>query len=186
MPAAATKESNIVNGMSRYLRDNGFANAACVATVDLQKLTGREVTALETLEWMENLEHSFYKFNNSYKAPACSIQDFINGKLTFRGSETSYPLGIEAAPLWEMLPERVALAMKDGLKDFVRKVRGFETGNIMGLESKTSAPIQVLREIDGLCTGFQNLYVIGEGSGYAGGIISSGADGVKTALKIID
>lgn len=186
VPAAATKESNIVNGMSRYLRDNSFANAACVATVDLQKILGHEITALETLDWMESLEHSFYKFSNSFTAPACSIRDFINGKLTFQRSETSYPLGIEPAPLWDMLPDRVADAMKDGLKDFIRKMKGFETGNIMGLESKTSAPIQVLRESNGLCTGFNNLYVIGEGSGYAGGIISSGADGVKTALKIIE
>ncbi len=185
VPAAATKETNIVNGMSRYMRDNKFANAACVANVDLSKILGREISALETLIWMEALEKSFFEFTGGYTAPACSIQDFIKGKLTFKGGETSYPLGIEPAPLWEMLPERVSSAMKDGLRDFTRKIRGFDTGNIMGLESKTSAPIQVIREPDGRCTGFENLYVIGEGSGYAGGIISSAADGVKIAMNII-
>ena len=74
--------------------------------------------------------------------------------------------------------------MRFGLMDFIKKMRGFDTGNILGLESKTSAPIQVLREPDGRCTGFKNLYIIGEGSGYAGGIISSGADGVRIAMNI--
>jgi hypothetical protein len=76
--------------------------------------------------------------------------------------------------------------MRESLKEFSRKIRGFETGNIMGLESKTSSPIQVLRNKEGLCEGFKNLYLIGEGSGYAGGIISSAADGLKAAMSIIN
>jgi uncharacterized FAD-dependent dehydrogenase len=84
-----------------------------------------------------------------------------------------------------MLPDGVQNAMREGLKDFCRKIRGFDTGIIMGLESKTSAAIQVLRDEDGKCTGIDNLYMAGEGSGYSGGIISSGADGIKIALKIL-
>lgn len=185
VPAAATAETNIVNGMSKFMRDNEFANAACVATVDLNKLLGKEISAMETLNWMEKLENSFYKFSDGYKAPFCSINSFISGKLKKGNQSTSYPLGIIEAPLWELLPPSISSAMRSGLKDFTRKMKGFETGNIMGLESKTSAPIQVVREKNGLCTGFQNLYVIGEGSGYAGGIISSAADGVKIAMNII-
>lgn len=64
-------------------------------------------------------------------------------------------------------------------------MKGYESGTILGLESKTSAPIQVLREREGLCNGYENLYFVGEGSGWAGGIISSGADGIKGALDII-
>lgn len=185
VPAAATATTNIVNGMSQYLRNNEFANAACVATMNINKLLGKEVTAMETLQWMESLENSFYNFSNGYIAPMCSIQDFIDGKLRSNSSETSYPLGTSQAPLWDLLPSSISQAMREGLKDFIRKMKGFQTGNIMGLESKTSAPIQVLREQNGLCTGFNNLYVIGEGSGYAGGIISSAADGVKIAMNII-
>lgn len=185
VPASATADTNIVNGMSQYLRNNEFANAACVATVDINKLLGKEVSAMETLDWMEQLENSFYKFSDGYKAPFCSINSFIAGKIKQSNSNTSYPLGIIQAPLWELLPPSISSAMREGLKDFVRKMKDFQTGNIMGLESKTSAPIQVLREKDGLCTDFKNLYVIGEGSGYAGGIISSAADGVKIAMNII-
>ena len=64
-------------------------------------------------------------------------------------------------------------------------MRGFETGNLLGFESKTSSPIQVIREKSGLVEGFENLYMIGEGSGYAGGIISSAADGIKAAMSYI-
>jgi len=88
-------------------------------------------------------------------------------------------------PLWELLPNPVVQSMQEGLKDFIRKMRGFETGNLIGLESKTSSPVQVIREKDGRCTGFENLYLAGEGSGYAGGIISSGADGIKVAMNFI-
>ena len=55
----------------------------------------------------------------------------------------------------------------------------------MPLESKTSSPVQVIRGTNGICEGFENLFVIGEGSGYAGGIISSAAEGVRTALNFI-
>jgi uncharacterized FAD-dependent dehydrogenase len=185
VPAAAVEDANIVNGMSRYLRDNNFANAACVAMVNLENLLRKEVSAAEALDWMEKLENSFYQFSKGYKAPFCSITDFINKKQTSAETQTSYPLGIIQTPLWELLPKEIEHAMRAGLKDFIRKMKGFESGNLLGLESKTSAPIQVEREKNGLCTGFENLYVIGEGSGYAGGIISSAADGVKAAMGII-
>lgn len=186
VPAAAYSNLNIVNGMSLYQRNAKFANAACVAGVNLEKLLGKEITALEALDWLENLERSFYKYSDGFKAPYCSIQDFINKRTPSQNTETSYPLGLIPAPLWELLPEEVSVSMRESMKEFGRKIKGFETGNIMGLESKTSSPIQVLREENGLCEGFKNLYLIGEGSGYAGGIISSAADGLKAALQIIE
>ena len=185
VPATAVADANIVNGMSQYLRNNNYANAACVATVNINNILKKEVSALETLEWMESLENSFYTFSKGYKAPICSIRDFINKKPSNRKFHTSYPMGITQAPLWEMLPSEVENALRFGLRDFKRKIKGFDTGNIMGLESKTSAPIQVDRDETGRCIGFDNLFVIGEGSGYAGGIISSAADGVKAAMNII-
>jgi uncharacterized protein len=185
VPATAYAHTNIVNGMSFYKRDGQFANAACVAGVHPGELAGREISALETLDLVEQLEKSFYNITGGYQAPACSIQDFLRGNLRSSHLESSYPLGLTPAPLWELLPLSVVTAMRAGLKDFARKMRGFETGNLIGLESKTSAPIQVIREDNGLCTGFENLYIIGEGSGYAGGIISSAADGVKGAMKMV-
>ena len=77
-------------------------------------------------------------------APFCSIQDFINRKEPKEIVESSYPLELKPAALWNLLPAEVSSSIREGLKDFSRKIKGFETGSIMGLESKTSSPIQVL------------------------------------------
>ena len=185
VPATAYKGSNIVNGMSMYNRDAKFANAACVASLNLNELLNREVSALESLDWLEKLEKEFYNYSNSYQAPSCKIQSFINGNLDSTPMETSYPFGLVSAPLWKLLPETIGEALKAALSDFNRKIKGFDQGILLGLESKTSSSIQVLREQSGRCEGFDNLFVLGEGSGYTGGIISSGADGVKGALQLI-
>ncbi|MBA4373078.1 MAG: FAD-dependent oxidoreductase [Thermodesulfovibrio sp.] len=186
VPAAAYENLNIVNGMSRFQRNGQFANAACVAGVHPDRLIGRESTPLEALAWLEALEESFYRYSDGFLAPFSSIRDFIGMKVTSQTVETSYPLGLKPAALCDLLPAEISSAIREGLMDFSRKIRGFETGIIMGLESKTSSPIQALREKSGCCVDFENLYIVGEGSGCAGGIISSAADGVKAAMHIIE
>lgn len=186
VPAAAYRDANIVNGMSNYARDGRFANSACVAGVNLEKLLGRAVSAEDALNWTEDLERSFYI--DGYSAPACSIKDFLvsaSSPSIPSDSDYTYPLGLKASPLWELLPAAVSDSLRQGLRNFARKLKGFDNGVILGLESKTSAPVQVLRGTGGLCDGFSNLYVSGEGSGYAGGIISSSTDGIKAAMEII-
>lgn len=184
VPATAYADTNIVNGMSNYARNGVFANSALVSSVNLSNLLSREVSAQEALEWTETLERSFY--SDRYSVPACTIKDFLNKTSSYSVSESSYPLDLSPAPLWDMLPERISESLREGLKVFTRKLKGFDEGMIMGLESKTSAPIQAIRAAGGLCNGFSNLYMAGEGSGYAGGIISSATDGIKTSLDILD
>jgi len=185
VPSTAYANRNIVNGMSFYNRAGKFSNAACVAGIDLDNLTGREVPPVEALDWLEGLEEKFYKYSDSFKAPACSIHNFIAKKETEGTLETSYPLGLEPAALWDLLPPKISDSIAEGLKEFSKTMKGFNEGTILGLDSKSSAPIHVLREKSGICAGFKNLYVVGEGSGWSGGIISSAADGIKAALDII-
>ena len=182
VPAAAYAETNIVNGMSFYSRGGKFANAACVAGIHPDELAGKTVSALDALANLRKIEEQFYQFTQSYSAPACSIAGFLRMKTGSEKLQGSYPLGLTSAPLWELLPKPVVSSMQAGLLDFNRKMRGFETGNLIGFESKTSSPVQVVREPNGSCEGFENLYIVGEGSGFAGGIISSAADGVKAAM----
>jgi uncharacterized FAD-dependent dehydrogenase len=95
-------------------------------------------------------------------------------------------MGLAPAALWNLLPRPISSSIRKGLQEFNRKIRGFKTGIIMGLESKTSAPVRVSRGRDSmLAEGFDNLYVVGEGSGWAGGIVSSAVDGVKAATRIM-
>jgi len=185
VPSSAYKNANIVNGMSLYNRDGKFANAACIAGIDLDKLNGRETPPLEALGWLGSLEERFYEYSDGFKAPFCSIKDFIKRDSKSSIVESSYPLGLKPTALWDLLPTEVSGSIREALKDFSRKIKGFETGIIMGLDSKSSSPIQVIRGENYLSTGFENLYVTGEGSGYSGGIISSGADGIKAAMAII-
>lgn len=186
VPATAYKHTNIVNGMSNYERDGQFANAACVAAIHPDELAGKETSPLEALEWLERLETSFSERTTQYAAPACTIKDFLKGSMNQTLGACSYPLSLQHEELWRWLPDSVVQAMQMGLQDFIRRMKGFDRGILLGLESKTSAPIQVLRDKSGKVEGFSNLYMVGEGSGYAGGIISSAADGIKAALSIID
>lgn len=185
VPATAYADTNIVNGMSRYKRSGRFANAACVAGINLEGLLARPVEPLEALDWLGALERKFFTFSGGYQAPFTTIKGFVDKKIAASAASSSYPLGLHPAPLWELLPEEVSRSIARGLSLFAGKLKGFETGIILGLESKTSSPLQAIREPDRLCQGFTNLYLAGEGSGWSGGIISSGVDGIKTALSII-
>lgn len=185
VPAATYPHLNIVNGMSRYQRNGKFANAGCVVGVHPDQVAGRKVTPAEALEWLEVLENRFFRFTGGYQAPFCSIRDFLEGRESRVIPETSYPLGLKPAPLWQLLPEIVVNAMRAGLRDFDRRLRGYSDGILLGLESKTSSPVQVLRTEGGRCEGFDNLFFVGEGSGYAGGIVSSAADGIRGAMELI-
>ncbi len=85
-----------------------------------------------------------------------------------------------------MLPKEITMSLSISLQDFNRKIKGYDTGILLGLESKTSSPIQVIRSEKGNVEGIENLFIVGEGSGYAGGIISSAADGLRCIKRLID
>jgi len=186
VPATAYAGQNIVNGMSLYRRNGQFANAACVAGIHPSALAGEEISPAEALDYVQQLEARFFEFSGGYMAPSCSIRDFLRRKLSQPVKDSSYPFGLIQAPLWEMLPEVIVQSLSEGLEDFNRKLQGYDTGILLGLESKTSSPVQVIRDETGKVEGFDNLYVVGEGSGYAGGIISSGADGIRAAVRIAE
>ena len=170
--------------MSNYRRDSSFANAGAAAGIHLNRLLNKEVDPLEALEWLEALEKKFFDFSSSYAAPACKISDFLEGKISGSLNTSSYPLGLVPADFNELLPEIIVNSLKVGIKDFCRKIKGFEEGIMLGLESKTSSPLRVVREKNGKTSVIGNLYFVGEGSGYAGGIVSSAADGIKAAVEI--
>ena len=173
--------------MSFYQRDGEYANAALVAGLSPADLAGKECSAEESLDLLEALENSFYEFTGDYRAPAMTIEDFIKGELKSPLAPASYQPGLLPADLTALLPPPVSRSLQEGLKDLCRRLPGFNKGQIMGLESKTSSPVQVIRDRQsGLAGGTENLFICGEGSGYAGGIISSASDGLRSALALID
>lgn len=184
VPAAAYECTSVVNGKSDYARDGRFANAAVVAGLDLGALLGREVSAEESLDWLEALERKYYAFAQGWRAPASSLRDFLSGGAGGKLGPTSYPLGLVPADFRELLPRELVAPLQEGLRDFCRKLRGYEGGQLVGLESKTSAPIQALRHPELLFSRWENFYVAGEGSGWSGGIVSSAADGLRVAQAL--
>jgi len=184
VPAAAYADTNIVNGMSDFARDGPYANAAIVAGIDLGRFLGRYVDAGEALDWLESLERAFFAATGDYRAPAMTIRDFLDRKTGSSLPPTSYTLALAPADLGGLFPAGIVAPLREGLSDFCRKLKGFDSGVIMGLESKTSSPIQAHRHPELRHSHFGNLYIAGEGSGWSGGIVSSAADGLKAAQAI--
>ncbi len=186
VPATAFEGLNIVNGMSCYSRSLPNANAAIVAGTDLARLLRKEVEPAEALDYVESLERKFYDISGSYRAPAMLIKNFCQKKLNGRLPATSYPFGIFEYDFGELLPNGIINPIRQAMPSFENKIKGFEEGVIIGLESKTSSPLRASRDITGRSLSADNLWICGEGSGYSGGIVSSAADGIKAAFSIIE
>ncbi|HAE20729.1 MAG TPA: FAD-dependent oxidoreductase [Spirochaetaceae bacterium] len=184
VPAAAFPEASVVNGKSDYSRAGRWANAAVVAGLSLNALLGEDVSPERALDWLEALERRFKDFAGGWRAPAMTIRDFMAGRSGTVLPPSSYPLGLMSANLAELLPAALVPPLREGLSQFCRKLRGYEDGIILGLESKTSAAIQALRDPEAMTAGYENLYIAGEGSGWSGGIVSSAADGLKAAQAL--
>ncbi|HSA33276.1 MAG TPA: NAD(P)/FAD-dependent oxidoreductase [bacterium] len=186
VPATPQERLSVVNGMSRYQRDGRFANAAVVAAVHPDELFGMPgISPDAALERLEELERRWYGATGSYAVPAMTIADLLAGKSGGALSASSYPLGVVPYDISMLLPERVISSLRAGLAHFSRKLKGYGTGALLGLESKTSCPVQVVREERGNAVGTGNLYLCGEGSGWSGGIVSSAADGIRSALGLL-
>ncbi len=183
--AASTPGQNNVNGASNYLRNSLWANSAIVVGLNLNTLFNKELTAMEALAWVEALEKKAFSIQDSYAAPFNRIEDFTQEKITTVPVSSSYNFPLIPYDYKQLLPPQVEGALREGLIHFSKKIKNFEQGIMVGLETKTSPPIQVNRNEDYTCNEQKNIYVIGEGSGHASGIITSAADGLKAALNLI-
>jgi len=186
VPAPPSKGVNLVNGMSNYKRNYPFANSAIVAAFNLEEYYNKKFDTIEALEWVSNLEEKFYNFANGYDAPAIKVKDLLAGNKTTIFPKSSYPFNLVTGDFEYLFPDKVLNSMKKALTNFSVKIRNWDEGVLMGLESRTSSPVQVLRNENGKINGIDNLYFAGEGSGFSGGIVSSGADGIKSAMDIIN
>jgi uncharacterized FAD-dependent dehydrogenase len=86
-----------------------------------------------------------------------------------------------------VLPSFVVHALREALPHFDRRMRGFITAEaiLVGVETRTSAPLRILRDASGQSVSHPGLYPCGEGAGYAGGIMSAALDGLRIADAII-
>ncbi len=187
--AAASEENTVVtNGMSYHARDMENSNAALCVNVDENDF--KSSSPLSAIRFQKELEKAaFFSGGKSYKAPAQTVGDFLKNRKTkdFGKITPSFTCGVTPADLRECLPLKVSDTLSDALLYFDTKIKGYakEEAVLTGIETRTSAPVRILRNENLESTSAFGLYPCGEGAGYAGGIMSAAVDGINVAEKII-
>jgi uncharacterized FAD-dependent dehydrogenase len=170
------------NGMSNSLHSSPWANAALVTTLGPADYGPGVFAGLHFQEKMEKL--FFNQGGGDYTAPAQRAPDFIQGHATSDPGKCSYKFGVRPERIDALLPERVRDALRHALLSFDRQIPGFSgpEGLLVGIESRSSGPIRMPRDEKTFrARGFTNLFPVGEGAGYAGGIMSAAIDGARAA-----
>ena len=178
----------ITNGMSLYKRDNRYANSAVVVNVRVEDFQDASPHPLSGFAFRRRWEEkAFVRAGKNYCAPAQRLVDFLRDREGDIPNPTSFSPGVKPARLRDVLPPYVADALKRGIVEFDRKMRGFitEEATLIGVETRTSSPVRIVRGPDGQSVSVAGLYPCGEGAGYAGGIISSALDGIRIATAIM-
>lgn len=186
--AAASEEGGVVtNGMSEHARDSKVANSAVVVSVSPEDFPNDGV--LSGIDFQRFLEKTAFKQGGgNYFAPASNVDAFIEDRAELSINKNLYPTykpGVTEANLRDLLPKEVGQALANALENFERKITNFSQATLTGVESRTSAPVRIIRTEDMQSPDVSGLYPIGEGAGYAGGIVSAAIDGLKAAEKII-
>ncbi|MBR4909678.1 MAG: NAD(P)/FAD-dependent oxidoreductase [Acidaminococcaceae bacterium] len=212
--AAASEEGGVVvNGMSLYQRDSGIANSALVVNVTPDDFGTEPLAGVAFQRKYERM--AFMAGGQNYKAPAQSVQSFLQGTKptlwdaqmylqdlsvkyrddhpaektgeAFFGAMPSCRPGVTEAALESILPNYVSDTLKQGIRYFGRRIQGFDgpSGILTGVETRTSAPLRIVRGSDYQSMTHAGLYPCGEGCGYAGGIMSAALDGYHVARAIM-
>ena len=186
VPAATANGEVVVNGMSPSRRNNKFANSGIVVELDIDRDFKKyeKFGALKGLEFQKDLEKiAFFAGGRSQTAPAQRLVDFVDGKLSTDLNDCSYQPGLKSAPLHSLLPKIIGSRLRKGFAAFGQKMHGYHTNeaNIIGVESRTSSPVNIPRKENLEHTEIEGLFPCGEGGGYAGGIVSAAMDGERCA-----
>ena len=188
--AAASEEGRLVsNGMSYHARDLENANSALVVTVGPEDFDGD--SPLSGMEFQRKYESLAYKLSgDGYKAPVQLVGDFLNDRISTKLGDVkpSYEPGYVFRDMRECLPDYVVEALKEGIKVFDKRIKGYgmDDAVLTGIETRTSAPIRMSRDEKLQSINVKGLYPSGEGAGFAGGIISAAVDGIKVAERIME
>ena len=185
--AATSSQGRVVtNGMSEYSRMADNSNAAILVSVTPEDF-GSD-SALSGLDFQRKIEEAAFRIGGGYKAPAVTLSELYGEKMGTASVIPSYPRGVVSARTDEYLPTYISDSIKAGLEDFDKWMPGYALPDavLTGAETRSTSPVRVLRGENYEALSVSGLYPIGEGAGYAGGIISSARDGVTCAFSIIE
>ncbi len=189
VPAASEDRRLVTNGMSEYRRDGENSNAALLVGVTPDDFDGDD--PLAGLCYQKRIEEAAFSLGGGrFCAPAQTLSDFLNGRATesFGKVTPSYPLGVKGADLSRIFPAYVTASLRAAIADFDRWLPGFADGDavLTGAETRSTSPVCVERDPSTYrCVSIPAVFPIGEGAGYAGGIVSSAVDGIRAALAFL-
>lgn len=187
--AAASEESRAVtNGMSYYARDGKNINGGLLVSVTPEDFPGD--SPLAGIAFQRTLEEKAYAAGGGgFIAPAQRVEDFLAHRPSAAPGKVvpTYRPGVRWCDLWDVLPGFVCESLEKALPELDRKLPGFASPDaiLTAVESRSSCPLRILRDDSGQ-SDLRGLFPCGEGAGYAGGILSAAADGVKTAEKLME
>ncbi len=190
MPSISEPNMFCTNGMSNSRHDTGYANSGIMTTIYPEEFGSDH--PLAGMELQRKYEAIAFELGaKNYFCPIQRPADFLKNRKTdagFRYSGT-YQRGVAASNLTQVLPPVVISQIQNGLPIMNQKWRGafLENAVLVGPEMRGSSPIRIDRERHSYqAPGFRGLYPVGEGAGYAGGIVSAAVDGLQSAKKLVE
>ncbi len=191
VPASTSPGEIVVNGMSPSRRDSPYANSGMVMSISLEDLQKEGYSGtFAGVKFQQDIEQAMYLASEqSLRAPAQRLLDFVEGKRSIDLPNSSYIPGLFNVRVDDILPDFLSRHLKKGLRVLGRKMPGYLTNDavVVGVESRTSSPIRIPRDPTLLQhPEVSNLYPCGEGAGYAGGIISAAIDGQRVVQSIFE
>ncbi len=180
--AASESGTSLVNGMSYSKRDGEFSNSAIVVAVN-DRDYGTDL--FSGMEFQQKLEKKSYEIVQNYGAVYQKVTDFIKNRETSSEIRSSYGMRLHSCNLNSFFPGFISNNLQDAFKYWSKNPFFIsENANLIAPETRTSAPIKITRNELGKSVNTGNLYPIGEGAGYAGGIVSAAVDGIKIVDSI--
>ncbi|MEM9174308.1 MAG: FAD-dependent oxidoreductase [Myxococcota bacterium] len=174
------------NGMSNSRHSSPFANSGLVVTLGPREF-GDGV--FDGVAYQERLEARFFEAGGGdWSVPAQRVDDFVSGRASASLPRSSFKLGTVSSRIDTLLPEAITQALRAGIARFDRQLPGYASasGLLVGVESRSSGPLRIPRDrVTRTATGIPNLWPVGEGAGYAGGIMSAAIDGARSAWAVL-
>jgi uncharacterized FAD-dependent dehydrogenase len=182
VPSSSDAETIVTNGMSYYARDGKNANSAICVSVSPEDFGNNP---FDGTAFIKRIEAAAFRKDKPYLAPATSVKGFLSGKASLSGLSVNptYSLGLYESDFCGIFPDFVIENLRSGISAFTKQLSVFGDGGavLTAPETRTSSPVRILRGYAFTANGISNLYPCGEGAGYAGGIVSAAADGIKCA-----
>ena len=184
--AASEQERTVTNGMSYYARDGENINGGLLVSV-----TEADFPApgpLGGIAFQRELEARAYTAGGGFTAPAQRVEDFLLHRPSAGpGSvKPTYRPGVHWCDLWQVLPDFICESLAEAIPLLDKKLPGFAAGDavLTAVESRSSCPLRILRDEEGQSS-IKGLWPCGEGAGYAGGIMSAAADGLRLGEQVL-